>query len=154
MLYHPTDEGQCRDLFLLTLLRLMIVVPIPHPLSVVAQDAPQRDRGADNVFRQVIRQPLATRRDLSLFQISDQAAGILAPQDVDLGFERARAHPLLQHGEKVILPLLVQDGEGEVVHLPPLLLRGQPARGHQDMPMRVPMPRAPRGLQHHHVARL
>jgi hypothetical protein len=28
------------------------VVPIPHPLSVVAQDAPQRDRGADDVLRQ------------------------------------------------------------------------------------------------------
>src|SRR5215813_8327741 len=154
MLYHPTDEGQRRDLLLLPSLGLVIVVPIPHPLPVVAQQAPQGDRGTDDVFRQVVRQSLATRWDLSLFQIGDQASGILAPQDVDLGFERARAHPLLQHGEEVILPLLVQYGEGEVVHLPPLLLRGHPARGHKDMQMRVPMPRAPRGLQHHHVARL
>src|SRR6266446_662293 len=52
-LYHPPDEGQRRDLFLLPLLGLVIVVPVPHPLPVVAQDAPQGDRGTDDVFRQV-----------------------------------------------------------------------------------------------------
>src|SRR6516165_9165413 len=146
MLYHPPDEGQRRDLFLLPLLGLVIVVPIPHPLPIVAQDTSEGDRGADDVFRQVVRQPLAPSRDLALFQGGDQAAGILAPQSVDLGFERACAHPLLEHGEEVILPLLVQHREGEVVHLPPFLLWGHPARGHQDMQMRMPMPRAPRGL--------
>src|SRR6266436_6602 len=151
-LYHPPDAGQRRDLFLLPLLGLVIVVPVPHPLPVVAQDAPQGDRGTDDVFRQGIRQPLATRRDLPLFQVGDQAAGILAPQGVDLGFDRARAHPLLHHGAEVILPLLVQDRKGKRVHLPPALLRRHPPRGHEDMQMRVPMPRAPRGLQHYHVA--
>src|SRR6266436_2108739 len=48
-LYHPPDEGQRRDLFLLPLLGLVIVVPVPHPLPVVAQDAPQGDRGTDDV---------------------------------------------------------------------------------------------------------
>src|SRR6516162_952533 len=80
MLYHPPDERQCRDLFLLTLLGLVIIVPIAHPLPVVAQDAPQGDRGTDDVFRQVVCQPLATRRDLALFQVGHETAGILAPQ--------------------------------------------------------------------------
>src|SRR6266478_2917953 len=84
MLHHPPDERQRRDLFLRTLLGLVIVVPIPRPLPVVAQDAPQGDRGADDVFRQVICQPLATSRDLALFSIGDQASGIRAPQSVDL----------------------------------------------------------------------
>src|SRR5712691_11050390 len=55
MLHHPTDERQRRYLFLLTLFGLVIVVPIPHPLPIVAQDASEGDRGADNVFRQVVR---------------------------------------------------------------------------------------------------
>src|SRR5215831_10467682 len=111
MLHHPPNERQCRDLFLLPLLGLVIVVPIPHPLPVVAQDAPQGNRGTDDVFRQVIRQPLATRWDLPLFQVGDQATRILAPQSVDLVFHRARTHPLLQHREEVILPLFVQHRE-------------------------------------------
>src|SRR5215470_7684556 len=152
MLHHPTDERQRRYLFLLPLFSLVIVVPIPPPLPIVAQDASEGDRGADDVFRQVVRQPLTPSRDFPLFQVGDQAAGIRAPQSVDLGFHRARAHPLLQHREEMILPLFVQHREGEIIHLPPLLLWDHPARGHQDMQMRIPMPRAPRGLQHHHVA--
>src|SRR6266705_3001734 len=154
MLYHPTDEGQCRDLFLLPLLGLVIVVPIPHPLPVVAQDAPQGNRGTDDVFRQVICQPLATRRDLPLFQVGNQAAWILAPQGVDLLFDRACPSPLFQHSEQVILPLFVQHCEWKVVYLPPSLLRRHPPRGHDDMQMRVPVASAPRGLQYHHIAGL
>src|SRR5258708_36885865 len=54
MLHHSTDEGQRRDFFLLPLLRLMIVIPIPHPLSIVAQDAAEGDRGTDDGFCQVV----------------------------------------------------------------------------------------------------
>src|SRR5262249_61685837 len=79
MLHHPPNERQCRDLSLLPLLGLVIVVPIPHPLPVVAQDAPQGNRRTDDVFRQGIRSSLAARWDLPLFHIGDQAAGILAP---------------------------------------------------------------------------
>src|SRR5215831_5391619 len=154
MCHHPPDTRQRRDLFLLPLFGLVIVVPIPHPLPIVAQDASEGDRGADDVLRQVVRQPLAPSRDLPLCQGGDQASGIRAPQSVDLVFHRARAHPLLQHREEVIRPLFVQPREGEVIYLPPLLLWGHPARGHQDMQMRVPMARAARGLQHHHVTRL
>src|SRR2546428_7280326 len=42
MLHHPTNEGQRRDLLLLTLLGLVIVIPIPHPLTIVAQDTSER----------------------------------------------------------------------------------------------------------------
>ena len=79
MLHHPTNEGQCRDLLLLPLLGLVIVLPIPHPLAIVTQDASQGDWGTDNVFRQVVRQPLAARRDLPLFQVGHETAGILVP---------------------------------------------------------------------------
>src|SRR4030095_597145 len=53
MLHHPTDKRQRRDLFLLTLLGLVIVIPIPHPLTIVAQDASEGGRGTEEVFRQV-----------------------------------------------------------------------------------------------------
>src|SRR5467141_1886342 len=39
MLHHSTNERQRRDLLLLPLLGLVIVLPIPHPLPIVAQDA-------------------------------------------------------------------------------------------------------------------
>src|SRR6266478_8250589 len=51
MLHHPTDERQRRDLFLLTLLGLVVVIPIPHLLPIVAQDASEGDRGADEIGR-------------------------------------------------------------------------------------------------------
>ncbi len=55
MLDHPTDEGQRRDLFFLPLLGLGIVLPIAHPLPIIAQDAAEGDRGTHHIFRQVIR---------------------------------------------------------------------------------------------------
>src|SRR5882724_10444536 len=69
MLHHPTDKRERRDLFLLTLLGLVIVIPIAHPLTIVAQDASEGDRGTDDVFRQVVRQPLSASRDLALLQV-------------------------------------------------------------------------------------
>src|SRR6266446_4278963 len=50
MLHHPTNKRQRRYLFLLPLLGLVIVIPIPHPLPVVAQDAPQGNRGLTTYF--------------------------------------------------------------------------------------------------------
>src|SRR6266699_917425 len=66
MLHHPPDKRQRRDLFLLPLLGLVIVIPIAHPLPIVAQDASEGDRGADDVFRQVVRQAFPARRHLTL----------------------------------------------------------------------------------------
>src|SRR5439155_26611543 len=43
---------------------------------------------------------------------------------------------------------------GKVAHLAPPLLRRHAARGHQDMPMWVPIARAPPWLPDHHIAGL
>ena len=65
MLDHPTDERQRRDLFLLPLLGLVIVVPIAHPLPVVAQDAldlakeGSQEQRPENVRLGNTEQPLA-----------------------------------------------------------------------------------------------
>src|SRR5712691_2797204 len=127
MLHHAPNERQRRDLLLLPLLGLVIVLPIAHPLPIVAQDASQGDRGTHHVLRQGVCQAFPASWHLPLLPVRHQALGIRTPQDVDLGFERARAHPLLQHGAEVIRPLLVQPCEGEVVHFSPLLLRCHPA---------------------------
>src|SRR5215813_11484343 len=69
MLPHSTDKRQRRNLFLLPLLGLVIVIPIPHSLPIVAQDASEGDRGADDVFRQVVCQAFPARRHLTLLQV-------------------------------------------------------------------------------------
>ena len=69
MLHHPTDKRQGRDLFLLTLLGLVIVIPIPHPLPIIAQNTSEGDRGADDVCRQVVCQAFPARRHLTLLQV-------------------------------------------------------------------------------------
>src|SRR5882724_9634658 len=66
MLHHPTDERQRRDLFLLTLLGLVVVIPIPHLLTVIAQNASQGDRGTHHVFREVVRQAFPACGHLAL----------------------------------------------------------------------------------------
>jgi len=50
MLHHPPDKRQRRDLVLLPLLGLVIVIPVPHPLPIVAQDASEGDRGLTTYF--------------------------------------------------------------------------------------------------------
>src|SRR5215475_6875562 len=55
MLCHPPDKREGRDLFFLPLLGFVIVIPIAHPLPIIAQDASQGDRGTHDIFRQVVR---------------------------------------------------------------------------------------------------
>ena len=79
---------------------------------------------------------------------------ILPPQRVDRLLHRLRSHTRLHHRAQMIRPLLVQRFEGKVAHLEPPLLRRHAARGHQDMPMRVPIASAPPWLPDHHIAGL
>jgi hypothetical protein len=51
MLDHPPDTREGRDLFFLPLLGLVIVLPIAHPLPIIAQDTAEGDRGTHDVFR-------------------------------------------------------------------------------------------------------
>ena len=55
MLDQPPNARQRRDLVLLPWLGLVIVLPVSHPLPIVAPEASEGERRADDILRQVVR---------------------------------------------------------------------------------------------------
>jgi hypothetical protein len=107
VLHHAPDKDHGWNIFLCALPRLMIVIPIAHPLTIVADYPPQRDRWAHDVFGQVVGEAFPSCGHFPLLSVGDEALTISPPQRINRVPYLLGPHPFLDHREEIILPFLV-----------------------------------------------
>src|SRR6266702_7209346 len=80
-------------------------VMVRHPLAIVAINAPDGDRRADDVFGHIARHTLILRRDGPLLHVGHQAVGILPETRIYQLIDRLSLQRLAEHRQQMPLPL-------------------------------------------------
>ena len=66
----------------------VVAIPVTNGLSIIADDAPDRNGWGDEVLGEVLRETLAARWNLSLLDVRNETLSICLPAVVDIGLRR------------------------------------------------------------------
>jgi hypothetical protein len=75
-----------------------------HPCAIVAIDAPDGNRWADHVLRDITRHTLRLRGDVPLLHVGYQAVGILAETGIDQLIDGLSLQRLAEHRQQMPRP--------------------------------------------------
>src|SRR5712691_8084286 len=124
-------------------------VMVRHPLTIIAINPPDSDRGAHDILRYIARHALRLRRHLALLHVGHQAVRILRETGIDSAVDRAGLECPAEHRQQMPLPLAPQKRIGQVLEMfPALFLVIIPSTGGEQMQMGMVLPIAPMGVEH------
>jgi hypothetical protein len=152
MLNHASNKTQDRKCFVFNLPGFVVPIPVTDRLAVIPFNPSNRDGRRDNIFCQVLSQPLSAGWDFSGLKESDKALGVIFPGSVNIFFNRRVGPFFCEHFQKMILPFFVHHLVGDVRNRLPLAVCVNSSGGHQDMQVGVVMAGSSSGLQHEDVS--
>ena len=152
MLDHASDEFEDGQPFMFDLFGFMVMIPVSDELSIIAFDTADRDRRRDDIFRQVVSQPLSARRHISFRQKGNKAFWVFFPGSIDVFFDGWVGNILSQHVKQMILPFSVEQFVGDVRERFPFSFWVDAAGSHEDMKVRVVMAGPAGSLQNDNVS--
>jgi hypothetical protein len=106
MLHHTADERVDVDSFPFHPLALVRTGVIGDAGAIIAIDAPERDRRADDLFRQIGGEALGACRDISFLHVRHQPRTVSWITGLDESLDLLRLHSLPPHRQEIPLPLL------------------------------------------------
>ncbi len=154
VLCHPSDELEYGEGFLLNLASFMVPVPVADRFAIIAFDPSYRDGRRDDIFCQVLGQPLTPRWHLSILKKSDKAFGIIFPRPLNVFLHVRVGNIFPQHFQEVVLPFFMHHLIGDIRNAFPLFLWIKPAGGHEDMEVRIIMAGPSGGLENNNVSHI
>lgn len=152
MLYHSSNKTQDRECFVFNLSGFVVPIPVTDSLAIIPFNPANRDGRRDNIFCQVLSQPLPAGGYFSGLKKSDKSLGVIFPSLVDIFFNGWIDTFFSEHGQKVILPLFVHHLIGNIRNRLPLAAWVNSSCGHQDMQVGVVMAGPSGGLKHDDVS--
>ncbi len=154
VLSHPSDELECRKVFVFNLFCFVVAVPVADRFAIITFDSSYRNRWRDDIFCQVLSQPLSARWHLTWLKESNKAFGIVSPCAVDVFFNSRIGNIIPEHFQEMILPFSVHHVERDVGDILPLFQRINSSCGHEDMKVGVVMAGASRGLEDDNISNI
>ena len=148
MLNHPSNEGHHVDRDHFLFLCLVILVPVRHFLTGVADDPSYGYRRRGDIFGQVFGQASALLWNFSFGHMGNKSSRVFLPESINQEPHLRRWNHLLKHLEEMILPLLV-DLIRKIPQLHPLTrIFVDPSTAHDNVKMRIIVPRPTMSLHH------
>ena len=130
----------------------MVPIPVTDSLAIIPFNPANGNGRRDNIFCQVLSQPLSAGGYFSGLKESDKASGVLFPGLVNIFFNGWIGAFFSEHRQKMILPLFVHHLIGKIRNRLPLAAWVNSSCGHQDMQVGVVMAGSSGGLQHDDVS--
>ncbi len=147
VLDHSSHELECRESFMFDLFCFVISIPVADRIAVIVFDASDRDRGGNDIFCQILSQPLSPWWYISGLKISDKTFGVIFPCLVNVWFNRRIGNLFSEHFEKMILPFFVHYLVRNIGDIFPMFQRINSTGGHEDMKMGIVMAGSPGSLE-------
>ena len=154
VLCHSSDELEYGEGFMLNLSGFMVTVPVADQFAVVSFDPSYRDGWRDDIFCQVLGQPLTARGYFAFLEKSDKAFGIISPRPINVFFHVRVGNIFPQHFQEVVLPFFMHHLIGDIRNAFPLFPWIKSAGGHEDMQVRIIMAGPSGGLQDNNVSHI
>ncbi len=152
MLYHASNKTQGREGFVLNLSGFVVPIPVTDRFAIIPFYSANRNGRRDDIFCQILSQPLSAGWHFAGLKESDKSVGVLFPSLVDIFFNGWIDTFFSEHGQKMILPLFVHHLIGNIRNRLPLAAWVNSSCGHQDMQVRVVMAGTSGGLKHDDVS--
>ncbi len=152
VLNHTSDEAENREGFMFDLSCFVVTVPVADRFTVIPFNSANRDRWRNDIFCQVLSQPLSAGRYLTRLKESDKAFGIISPCPVDIFFDGRIGNIFLEHIQKMILPFSVHHVVRDVGDIFPLFHWINSTCGHEYMKMGIVMSGSSSGLENNNVS--
>ncbi len=152
MLSHPSNKSRDRECLVFNLAGFVVTIPVSDRFAVISFYPSYRDGRRDNIFCQILSEPLSTGRHLTWLKESDKTLWIIFPCPIYIFFNGRVANIFSEHFQKMILPLFVHHLVGNVRDRQPLSACVNPSCGHQDMQMGIVMTGSSGSLKHDDVS--
>jgi len=154
VLHHSSHELEYGEGFMRNLSGFVVPIPVADRFAVIAFDPSYRDGRRDDIFCQVLCQPLTTGGHLSVMEKSDKAFGIISPCPVKVFFDGRVGDIISEQVEQIILPFFMHHLIGDIRDGFPLFPPVQSSCGHEDMQVGVVMAGSSGGLENNNVSHI
>ena len=108
LLYHAPDKGVDLHRFPLDPLALVGPIMLRDPMSIIAINASEGDRGTHDLFGEIGRQALISGGDIALLHVRHKSFTIARVTGIDESMPRWSLHSVPEHRQQIPLPLLAQ----------------------------------------------
>jgi len=152
VLNHSSDELEYWESLVLDLSCFVVPVPVADSLSVISFNPANRDRRRDDIFCQILSQPLPSRWYISWLKESDKTFGIIFPCPVNILFNGGVGNIVPEHFQEMVLPFSVHHVVWDIRDILPLFQWINSSGGHEDMKVGVVMAGTSCGLQNNNVS--
>lgn len=152
VLNHPSDESEDREGFVFNLSCFVVTVPVADGFTVISFNPANRDRRRDDIFCQILSQPLSAGGHIAGLKKGDKAFGVIFPCPVNIFFNDRIGNVFSEHFKEMVLPLSVHHVIWDIGDILPLFQWIKPPCGHEDMKVGIVMTGSSGGLENDDVS--
>ncbi len=152
VLNHTSDESEDREGFVFNLSCFVVTVPVADGFTVISFNPADRDRRRDDIFCQILSQPLSAGGHIAGLKKGDKAFGVIFPCPVNIFFNDRIGNVFSEHFKEMVLPLSVHHVIWDIRDILPLFQWIKPTCGHEDMKVGIVMTGSSGGLENDDVS--